>query len=159
MRRTHDLLPLDESKPTTRLLVTGSRTWPDEAAVIDALGFYWELGGMLTVVHGDCPRGPDRMAHDWCERMNAGAHQIGPPGTVVVHEERHPAEWVAGGLGAGFTRNRHMVDLGADYCLAFMDRCTKRDCNTPGPHGSHGTDHCATEAEKAGIETVIWRTW
>ena len=152
--RTHKTLPLDDRQPTVRVLITGSRTWPLTWHVEDALGFYWELGGMLTVVHGDCPNGPDRYARDWCERMNSGV--MGQ----VVTEERHPANWEHGN-GAGFWRNVQMVHRGADVCLAFMDVCRKPDCRRHHrqPHPSHGTWHCATRAKDCGIEVVRYQTW
>lgn len=150
---SHDQLPLEEPGPT-RVLVTGSRTWPSPAAVVDALGFYWELGGHLTVVHGDAREGADRMAREWCERMNGGVM-----GQVVV-EERHPADWSLG-KGAGFLRNIQMCDLGADVCLAFVDACSKPVCQGQdrAPHPSHGTWQCSQRARDCGIEVVRYQTW
>jgi hypothetical protein len=40
---------------------------------------------------------------------------------------------------AGLARNRLMVELGADICLAFVR------------NGSRGASHCAALAEEAGI--------
>ena len=65
--------------------------------------------------------------------------------------EPHPADWDGFGKGAGFRRNAEMVALGADLCLTFVVPCSKRDCEKPEPHGSHGTAHCSDLAEKAGI--------
>ena len=50
--------------------------------------------------------------------------------------------WAELGKRAGFIRNQHMVDLGADLCIAFS-----RD-------NSRGTAHCAKAAEAAGIPTI-----
>lgn len=149
--RSHKLLPLDETRPT-RVLVTGSRTWTSWAHLADALGFYWELGGPLTVVHGDAHKGADRMAREWCERLNGGV--MGQ----VVTEERHPADWRQGG-GAGFARNDAMVRLGADVCLAYADVCVKPKCRRPRPHPSHGVWDCVFRARGAGIEVVRYQTW
>lgn len=121
-----------------RVLVTGSREWDDRQAIEDAL---WALARnhpayQLTVVHGDCPRGADRMAHNWASSSN-GSYRAG----VYVDEEPHPADWDRYGKSAGFRRNAEMVALGADLCLAFIKA------------GSRGATHCADLAEKAGIET------
>jgi hypothetical protein len=128
-----------------RILITGSRTWRDSALVwwaLDQALNMWERPDGLTVVHGAAKDGADAHAHEWVQRrLQAGA---------PVTEEPHPAAW-DGPLGkaAGFARNGQMVDLGADYCLTFIERCgcTRR----PGPHGTHGSVDCATKAAEAGI--------
>lgn len=149
---SHDVLPLDEGVPkSTRVLVTGSRTWPSPQHVVDALGYYWELGGPLIVVHGDARDGADRYAREWCLRMNGGVM-----GQVVL-EERHPADW-SQGKGAGFARNREMVALGADVVLAYADLCHKPYCPAT-PHASHGVLDCVSRAKLAGLEVVRYQTW
>jgi len=114
-----------------RVLITGSRAWPDARDVYQALNeVAWSVGqGPLVVVHGKCFRGADRMAAEWCR------------GHPLVVEEPHPASWSEYGKAAGFIRNAHMVDLGADLCLAFIH------------NRSRGASHCATLAESKGIET------
>lgn len=117
-----------------RVLVTGSRLWPDKHAVWEALDELRVLSpDGLTVVHGDCPNGADAFARAWC-----GVH-------VDVTEERHPADWDQHGKRAGFIRNAEMVALGADACIAFIYR------------ESAGATHTATLAERAGIQTVYQR--
>ena len=120
---------------TARILVTGSRTWDDRATLEDALLDAWndamEAGFPapgIVVVHGACPRGADALADAW-------AREMGLP------VEPHPADWQQHGKRAGFLRNQHMVDLGADVALAFI-----RD-------GSAGATHTAAAAERAGIPT------
>lgn len=124
---------------TFRVLVTGSRTWTHPAhiqteldAAFDAMLYAWRTTGVtydeFVVVHGDCPRGADHLADRY-----ARAHRW----TV----ERHPADWRRLGRAAGPIRNQHMVDLGADLCLAFLK-----------DHSS-GATGCADLAEKAGIPT------
>lgn len=122
-----------------RLLITGSRQWTDKQELESVLHAQWLRHPWgLIIVHGDCPRGADRMTREWCERMtqfNAGKIG-GPPCT----EERHPADWDRHGKAAGFIRNQEMVSLGADLCIAFV---------VPGK--SKGTQHTINLARKAGI--------
>lgn len=120
-----------------RILVTGSRDWTDREAIEEGItGYWWDAGCSrdVTVIHGHCPRGADRIADEVC----TGATVLGEP--VIV--ERHPAEWDTHGKAAGFIRNQQMVDLGADVCLAFIKG------------GSKGATDCANRAESAGIPTV-----
>ncbi len=106
-----------------RVLVTGSRTWTDQAVIAAALGDHCPPGTVL--VTGACLRGADAIAERlWRSR-----------GGQVEH---HPADWSAG-RGAGFARNAAMVALGADACLAFI-----RDA-------SPGASHAARLADLAGI--------
>lgn len=120
-----------------RVLVTGSRNWADHELVWDEL--YALLGrfGRFTLVHGDCPTGADNFADAW-------GYKVGLDLSDDI--ERHPADWDGPRKkGAGYARNAEMVKLGADICLAFiLDE-------------SKGATHCATLAEKAGIETKISR--
>lgn len=122
-----------------RILITGSRQWTDRRELEDVLWVQWlSSNGNLTIVHGDCPRGADRMVREWCERENARAvEELGGP---LFTEERHPADWDQYGKAAGFIRNQEMVSLGADLCIAFV---------VPGK--SKGTQHTIDLARKAGI--------
>lgn len=120
-----------------RILVTGSRTWTDrrsiqqalEQAALDAM----TQARRVVIVHG-AAGGADAIAGAWA-RMQ---HADGWP----VTEEPHPARWTTG-RSAGMDRNRQMVALGADLCLAFI-----RD-NSP------GASACAEMARRAGIPTVV----
>jgi hypothetical protein len=114
----------------TRILVTGSRAWTDNAIIRDALTPFRTSGAVL--VHGNA-RGADRIA--------AGIWR-----TWGLPTEAHPADWDTHGRAAGMRRNRHMVALRADVCLAFI-----RD-------HSPGATHCAATAEQAGIPTRRYRT-
>jgi hypothetical protein len=125
-----------------RILVTGWRAWPREAAYVihqtlfDAVRADPLFGRQVVVVDGACPHGGiDEYAHEW-----AAAH----PGHCT--SERHPANWRQLGKAAGMIRNQFMVDLGADICLGF-----------PGP-SSRGTIHCMDRARAAEIP-VIQVTW
>jgi hypothetical protein len=114
--------------------VTGSRDWADFAAIARALNAELEQSpNGLTVVHGDCPNGADRIADLWASTY---------PRRAVVTVERYPADWKKHGKPAGFIRNQQMVNRGADVCLAF-------------PLGeSRGTRHCMAAATKAGIPVI-----
>jgi hypothetical protein len=118
-----------------RVLVTGSRTWPKPELVCLALdGAFCEAtnaGRLMTLVHGACPQGADAQAVDWHLYMVAR--------DLPVKVEPHPANWTLNGKRAGFIRNAHMVNLGADLCLAFIK------------DGSRGASHTARLAEAAGI--------
>lgn len=120
---------------TYRVLVTGSREWHSPAVVATALDAEASLadsqGLTLVVVHGACHTGADAFADAWARR---NGRQV----------ERHPAQWGRRADGtydktAGPRRNRQMVSLGADVCLAFL---------TPSSRGGAST---AQMAERAGI--------
>lgn len=114
-----------------RVLVTGSRDWSD------GLRVWEELTAVkvrpLTVVEGACPTGADKYAYYWTLFRDD------------VISERHPAAWDELGKRAGMVRNRWMVDLGADLCLAFI-----RDYSV-------GSTNCANLAASVGIPTRIFR--
>lgn len=115
-----------------RILVTGSRDWWSKEVVWEALqeAYSYCPGGVeAVVVHGACPSGADSLASGWA-RANK------------VKIERHPADWKTHGRAAGPIRNREMVKLGADICLAFI-----RD-------NSRGASGTADMTEKAGIPTL-----
>jgi hypothetical protein len=148
-----------------RVLVTGSRDWTDRGAVYRALHHHvvdqhWEKGydskGIFVnwvkpddfvLVHGACPTGADAIADDWC----IGWHFVA---------ERHPADWQQHGKRAGFLRNKHMVDLGVDLCLAFLNPCTKTGCGHRDArghyeqHDSHGAAMTAALCEGRGIPVI-----
>ncbi|WP_107500215.1 SLOG family protein [Streptomyces swartbergensis] len=124
-----------------RVLVTGSRDWEDvrtlRRALNDVLAQLPSPAVPVIVVHGDCPNGADRQASAWVRDT-----QRGP--LFVVAEEKHPANWQINGKRAGFIRNAHMINLGADLCLAVIR------------NGSRGASHTAALAEQAGIPVRRW---
>ncbi|MEU8334855.1 SLOG family protein [Micromonospora tulbaghiae] len=146
-----------------RLLVSGSRSWVRRTVSHDGLTIATVLNEAATdaaragcpgliIVHGACLDGADKVADGWAlERRRLG---------WPVRPERHPADWRRHDKRAGFVRNKAMVALGADRCVAFIDVCRKRSpaCVAAGPHGSHGATHCADKAEQAGIPTVRYVT-
>lgn len=111
-----------------RILITGSRSWDNATAVHVAVELAGSTAGAsprdVTIVHGDAV-GADRIADQLA-------------GIYGCQVEKHPAADHPDPLA----RNRHMVALGADVCLAFADRWAS------------GTGACAREARKAGIRTV-----
>lgn len=118
-----------------RVLITGSRDWPDEDIVGDAIidlknwySFDWDD---VVIVHGHCPTGADHYAD-----IKAGRY-----GLLV---ERHPANWARYGKGAGPKRNSEMVDKGADIVIAFM------------MEGSRGTKDCVEKAKEAGLPVIVY---
>lgn len=131
-----------------RILVTGSRSWTDEIRMRKAFArAYKDLGkpdlDQIVIVHGACPKGADRLATKIAKDLG-------------LEVEKHPAKW-EGGKGAGYARNQEMVDLGADYCLAFIRKCLGNACTRLDEHGTHGAVHCSTQARKAGIKTRIYK--
>ena len=139
-----------------RLLITGSRSWPDRVAIAGeigaAAGVALARGLRLVVVHGACPprrgRGADWIADVIC-RMQG------------IAREPHPARWDDYPKGkAGFVRNAQMVNLGADRCAAFALPCREQRCEEKPLHPTHGTCHCAETAERGGIPvTRIGAGW
>jgi hypothetical protein len=116
-----------------RILVTGSRAWENEGLVHLALGQLAFAGSHanseVVIVHGDCPTGADAMAKAWAIQNN-------------ITQEAHPANWAKYGRSAGPIRNKKMVKLGADVCVAF-------------PLGqSRGTRHCMAKALEANIRVL-----
>ena len=115
-----------------RSLITGSRNWTDEKVLAQALHEHTRNvdPSNVIVVHGACSTGADRIARDIAELFR-------------FNVEAHPANWRANGRAAGPIRNKHMVALGADLCLAF-------------PLGeSRGTRGCMDMAERAGIPVIV----
>lgn len=116
-----------------RILITGGRNWKDYAVIHNAIidqtvGLRAEE---VTIVHGDA-RGADTIA-------GGVARKFG------MTEESHPADWNTHHRAAGPIRNQKMVDLGADYALAFLEE------------GSKGTADCIKRIKKAGIPLTIYK--
>lgn len=114
-----------------RIIVTGSRAFPERGPVWDRLSALRERFGCFILVHGGCATGADAYASQWAQ-----AHP-------EVLEQVFKADWQNQGKNAGPIRNRRMVSAGADLVLAF-----------PLPQGS-GTQHTIDLARKAGIPVEI----
>lgn len=130
-----------------RVIVTGSRTWRDRNRIWEHLDLL-ATTGPLTVVHGDCFRGADSIASDWCQR-----HYV--PRRYPVTEEPHPAQWKALGHRAGPIRNAEMAALGADAVLAYCAWCDDILCpRYDTDHMTHGTENMIKEARARNIEVI-----
>lgn len=96
---------------------------------------------MITLVHGAAP-GADSLADNFMFRSRKFLASKGY--TTVI--EPHAADWDAHGKAAGPIRNKMMVDLGADICVAFVSPSSK------------GTLNCMKLAKEAGIEILEYRS-
>jgi hypothetical protein len=114
-----------------RVIVTGSRAWPQPSKVHFELGLLFCQHGPFTLVHGACATGADAAAHHWYEVAGQ---------TLGCIEIRFPADWEQFGKRAGPIRNAEMVKAGADLVLAFFSG------------DSRGTRHTVSLAEEAGIQ-------
>jgi hypothetical protein len=124
---------------TYRVLVTGSRTWPDnEAVLFEICGLSLLHDSMLVIVHGAARDGADRFAALACRAAG-------------VAQEPHPADWKRHNRRAGYLRNQEMADLGASLALAFCMPCGLASCAGKPAHDTHGTAHMIRCAERAGI--------
>lgn len=130
-----------------RILITGSRDWPDQSIVWGALDQQFERlhnGKAFVVVHGDA-RGADRMARAWASNKRRDSIEY-----KHVFHESHPVQWRQGGVfvpSAGHQRNKVMVDQGAAVVLAFI----KDD--------SAGATGCANLARRAGLDVLYHRIY
>lgn len=123
-----------------RVIVTGSRTatWAQDTLIRLALS---ELPKGCIVVHGD------QGLLDRQGRILSGADKIAAKiaTDLGLSVEAHPADWVRHGIAAGPIRNRSMVALGADRCIAFLDVASE----------SRGTRHCIAQAEAVRIPVEV----
>lgn len=125
----------------SRLLITGSRNhqWTsyDSHALLIAVREILEKTHELPVlVHGGAPGADTEAARSGQQLFD-----------LLI--ETHRADWSKYGRAAGPIRNKEMVNLGADLCLAFPDH--------PKGQGSRGTWNCIELAHQAGIPVlVVW---
>jgi len=113
-----------------RVVVCGSRAWPDPVKVAHELNTLYLQHGPFVLVHGACGTGADFAAHRWHE---TAGRDLG------CTEVRYPADWEQFGKRAGPIRNKQMIEAGADLVLAF-----------PLP-GGKGTQNTMDLARAAGI--------
>ncbi len=91
----------------------------------------------ITFVHGDCPRGFDKICSEWVQKWNDSS--------IQVVEEKHPADWVRHGPKAGPLRNSEMVELGANFVIAGWN----------GDDSGSGTLDVMKKAAKANIDMKV----
>jgi len=115
-----------------RVLVCGDRNWSHKAIIQKILSSIKPD----VVIEGEA-RGADSMAREVAESLE-----------IVV--EKYPANWEKYGKSAGMVRNTQMLKEGKpDLVLAFHDDI----------ENSKGTKNMVAQARKAGIETVIIRSF
>lgn len=113
-----------------RILMTGSRTWTDRAAVQKSLEKALALLGLepseATLIHG-AAKGADLMAAGVAEEL--GMATEAHPAQWNIHNVDCPTEPPVGNTcwqgketckRAGFRRNQEMIDSGAALLLAFI---------------------------------------
>lgn len=130
----------------SRLLITGSRAhqwtpYDSHALLIAVREILEKTHALPTLVHGGATGADTEAARMGQQLLN-------------LPTEVHRADWTKYGRAAGPIRNKEMVNLGADLCLAFPDH--------PKGQGSRGTWGCIDLAHQAGIPVyVVWnhRIW
>lgn len=122
-----------------RVLVTGSREWADRSMIHEVLDDKLFEHEFITVIHGDCPTGADLHARGWAEESILADMRRGE---ARVRHEAYPAFWDELGKSAGPIRNKYMVMLDADECIAFPTA------------SSRGTVSCMKLAQAAGIPVI-----
>lgn len=121
-----------------KVMVTGSRTWTDKRAVLDALAAHVPADAHIIV--GDCPTGADAIVRDhW------------PSEQTSVHF----ANWSLLGRAAGARRNQEMVDTKPDLVLAFPLNCDLTRCRGKRGHWTHGTYDAVRKAKAAKIKVKV----
>jgi hypothetical protein len=125
------------------LLVTGSRTWDDDAYIWSQLSKLYLQHGSIELHHGMCPEGgADLIADAW---GNAFFFQ-GADVAVV----RHPMDRHQFGKTAGPIRNTAMVNI----FKGFINQGKNVACHAFHRNNSRGTSDCAYKALTAGIPVV-----
>lgn len=140
------------SKPSSIIIVTGSRTFGDSEFIERRLLDFFELIGWYaapwTVRHGACSRfdatlnrevSTDMLVETIVQKI-ARVHRI--------DSEPMPAQWGVHGNNAGPIRNQVMVTKDRERilgCLAFLE--SDKPCK--------GTRDCIQRAINAGITTLV----
>lgn len=132
-----------------RILITGSRSWPDPQVLADTLMDAWHDATQnghqrIVIVHGGAD-GADTLARLWAEGHGLEHEQHDAPWASPCPAACSPGHRKKRARGgdycptAGHRRNQHMVDQGADLCIAFHH------------NNSTGTADAIRRATAAGI--------
>lgn len=126
---------------TYKILITGSRNWPSSTFIFDTLldlvsraekEFEYYGSVQFILIHGNAIGADIQSANAARDLKKLG---------FDIEIESYPANWTKFGKRAGYIRNKEMVDLHPDVCLAFiLDE-------------SRGATMCANLAEDAKIPT------
>ena len=119
-----------------RVIVTGSTTWTDAAAIRRELA---RLPAGSTVIHGDSA-GVDALA-------GAVARELG---LLVEAFAKQPEDYRTHGRGAWKRLNERMLESGADLVLAFHPELGE-------PGKARGSGHMVKLAEQRGVEVRGFR--
>ena len=110
-----------------RVLVCGGRDFEPEYRLVAALSVLHGQYNFSVLIEGDA-RGADRMAGAWADDNG-------------VQKETYQADWKRFGRGAGYVRNRQMLDEGRpELVIAFP--------------GGRGTRMMIELAKEAGINVI-----
>jgi hypothetical protein len=146
MRGLLEQYPGNRSVPVI-IGVTGSRNWTSREIIAGALTDATRIitPGPIVVIEGGA-KGADAIAR--IEANSRGWH------VATVR-----AIWGFYGNAAGHIRDAAMLHLGAEanYWLAFINPCIKKDCPVQEPHDSHGAAGCVKHAKASGIEVREYR--
>lgn len=118
-----------------RILITGSRYFTNTSMIRQA----------LKEAIGDTPCKDVVVVHGAAKGADSDSGRIARE--LGARVEEHPADW-SQGRSAGPARNRKMVSLGADVCLAFLTKGAK----------NAGTLSCVRYAKEAGIPTKVFES-
>jgi hypothetical protein len=121
--------PSTVEPPPLRVLICGSRNWPDRDAVTRRVV---DLPKGSLVISGGA-RGADTWAAEAAEDI----------GYFVAEMRVAKAHWRTHGKSAGHRRNRAMLDLCPDLVIAFQHE------------GSRGTQGTIDEARRRGIPLEV----
>jgi len=115
-------------------VITGSRDWSTYGDIANDLKTF----DPDLVVHGNCPRGADRMAEDWAKANG-------------INIRHFNANWKYDGKRAGMLRNGEMISwasnmaAGKHQIKVFAYRL----------NSSPGTSDCIRKSKQYNLETVI----
>lgn len=107
-----------------RILVTGGRSYDNQAMLFGALDMQAELSAIAYIIQGGAD-GADRLARLWCHSR-------------MFRYDNYPADWNKHGKAAGPIRNQQMIDEGQPTMVFAFP-------------GGRGTADMVRRAKAAGI--------